>query len=146
MPRPMLISHNGIEDSVSGHAERAGISRKTAFHRLRAGWTIQDTFETDPERIAAILRRIRCENARKIEDARRRRGTHRNGATGPVQPTHRFAWEAEREPIPQPPGVRLPGMPTSLDRIEELTRRAEAGEELFGEADRAEAQPWGTWE
>lgn len=143
---PKLITHNGITDSHTGWARRVGVTKQCLNNRFRSGWTVAEALTTDPVELERIRYQKRCKKAREIEERRRERGTHRNGYTGPVQQTHRFAWEAEREPLPQPPEKQLPGIPLSIERIIELRRRAEAGEELFGEADRPQVEAWGAWE
>lgn len=133
--QPIYLSRNGRTQSMAAWCRELGLSRQAISHRFKAGWTIHEALESDPVKLAEIRHRKAIATARRAEETRRANGTHRNGSTGTVNGDCLSLWEQDIEATPQPEGRTLPGMAGSMERIEELHRRAQNREELFSPAD-----------
>lgn len=47
MPKKILVTYEGITDSVSGHAKRLGISKDKALRRYNKGWPLEKVFSEE---------------------------------------------------------------------------------------------------
>jgi hypothetical protein len=45
---PVLLTHNGITDSISGWSRRTGIGNTTLSLRLKVGWPLAECLERKP--------------------------------------------------------------------------------------------------